>query len=142
MITISSGTESVSITRYASQSSSFSRGLSSLSSMLTAGGCHLGARSGRLFNRGSLIVDTVSESDAILVRDFLFRVIRFGTGYFTLLSDKSDLGEGVGNPIPECYLDGQSSTGVYIYRVGTYNKFSVKIDYFYWSGVAGGHGTR
>lgn len=64
---------------------------------------------------GEVILSAVSQSDKDALQDYILDTINFSEKSFTLtpINSLTDLGEGVGTPIDDCYFNRQGLDGIF-----------------------------
>lgn len=142
-VTISNGIESIYIKRNASQETIFSKVVPSIGGVTHASGVHIGIRSGLgTLCRGVLIIDRISQEDAKNLMFFIADKLRFGTKACAITAETADLYYGVGLPITGVFLPLDGDLKNYIFRVGSFEKYEVRLPFEFWILTDSGFATR
>lgn len=127
MFSVSNGTSTVSINRLVSQSSTRARGIFGLQ-IAQSRGVSFSDKYDQEYEIGTIEIQNVSFDDAFDLRNFVVSTIHF-SGEFSMTSDKSDLGNGVGVTVTNCFLNEVNETSQIVTKSGTFNKYNVSIPY-------------
>lgn len=142
-VTISNGLESVFIKRNASQETTFAQVVPTIGGVTHASGVHIGIRSGSgTLCRGNLVIDRVTAQEAKDLMFFIADKLRFGTKACTIIADTADLYYGVGVAISSVFLPLEGDLKNYIFRVGAFDKYEVRLPFEFWILTDSGFATR
>lgn len=142
-VNISTGLDSIYIKRNASQETTFGQVVPSVGGMTYASGVHIGIRSGvGTLCRGVLVIDRITAEEAKNLMFFIADKLRFGTKACTITAETADLYYGVGIPISSVFLPIDGDLKNYIFRVGAFDKYEVRLPYEFWILTDSGFATR